>query len=77
MGFWAQCWRFAHNEAKRNDANLVGARGRAVRTSGGRVRRGPSPWWVAGRREASGLPGAPEVGLISGGVVRAEVSAGP
>jgi len=40
---------------------LVGAWGRAVRTSGGRVKRG-----LAGRRKASGLPGTAEVGLMLG-----------
>ena len=54
MGVWARHRRFAHNGAERNDLNLVGARGRDVPTSGGRVRRGPSPggWW-AGVRPAA------------------------
>jgi len=46
--------------------NLVGTRGRAVRTSGGRVRRGLSPGgWRAGVRPAACLD-RPEVGLILG-----------
>jgi len=39
---------------------LSGARGRVVPTCAGRVRRGPSPWRAAGRRKATGLPGAAE-----------------
>ena len=38
---------------------------------------GAVAWLVVGRRKASGLPGAAEVGLMFGGVVRAEVSARP
>jgi hypothetical protein len=41
-------------------------RGRDVLTSDVRVRQGPSPAGLAGRREAGGLPGAAEVGLILG-----------
>jgi len=40
-------------------------------------RDGVVAWWVAGRRKASGLPGAVEVGLIFWGVVRAGGSARP
>jgi hypothetical protein len=40
-----------------NWRSSVGARGRAVLASGGRVRRGPSPGWLRGGRKASGLHG--------------------
>jgi len=36
-GVWAQLRRFAHNEAQRNNPNLVGTRGRHILTSDGRV----------------------------------------
>ena len=55
IGVLARHRRFAHNEAQRNaPKNLVGTWGRAVRTSGGRVRRRPSPGgWRAGVRPAA------------------------
>ena len=56
MGVLARHRRFAHNEAQRNDPNLVGTRSDFWRPS----ETGAVVWWEAGGRKVSGLPGATE-----------------